>query len=141
MNALSGTGVARVVLAAALPPPPAVEVPVLAETLREVPARDVVALEEMLLVALVVDNVVALLLAVAEGESADVALALAAPNVVLLLTGVSADVKEADDETPAVVDAVSKAFPGEAVAPAPAPDDEPAVLDVAVADELLVKED
>ena len=74
-------------------------------------------------------------------ESGDVELTLEAAVVVLTLADESADVDAAEEETPAVEDGVRSALPGDAVVPAPAPEDEPAVFDATAADELLVEED
>ncbi len=49
--------------------------------------------------------------------------------IVLVLAEASAEVDDAADETPHVKDGVNSALPGEADAPAPAPEDEPAVFD------------
>jgi hypothetical protein len=95
-----------------------------------VPPRDVVALEEMLVVVLVLDSTVALELAVDDGESAEVGLNIDA--VVLWFREASAEVAAAGDDTADdAADAVSSAFPPLADPPAPAPDDDPAVFDAA----------
>lgn len=106
---------------------------------REVPLTDVVALEETPVLVLVLDNTVALELDVEEGESADVELTLDAFDAVLALPEASADVDDADGM--AVEDAVSSAFPELEDAPAPAPEDEPAVFDAMAAGALLIEVD
>ena len=73
---------------------------------------------------------------VAAPVSAEVLLAFEADTAVLLdrfRTGFAAVI----DVVPDRVDGTSNVFPAEAVAPEPAPEDEPPVLDVAVADPLL----
>jgi hypothetical protein len=120
-----------------LPDPAAV----LEDAEREVPLTEVVALEEMLLVVLVFESTVALVLALEDGDSAEVEATLEAADVVLTFAEANAEVDDAGDETPAVEDGVSSALPGDGVAPAPAPDDEPAVFDAIAEEELLVKED
>jgi uroporphyrinogen-III decarboxylase len=108
---------------------------------RVVPAKDVVALEDMLLDALAFDSTVALAAALEAGDSAEVDAALDAADVVLVLPALSADVAEAEVETPAVEEGLKSALPGEATTPEPAPEDEPAVFDAGVEDTPLVKED
>jgi hypothetical protein len=125
-----------------LPPPPpppdepAEDVPVE----RDVPLTEVFALDEMLLPVLVLDSTVELALAVEEGDSAEFELLFDIPSAVPVLAEASADV-EAADEIALPEDGVNNALPGEADAPAPAPDDDPAVFDTAVEEELLFKAD
>jgi hypothetical protein len=128
------------------PPPPELEEPALAELVddvREVPLKDVVALEEMPVEVLVLDKTVAVVLDVEDGDSAEVELLalLETDEVKPMLFGDSADVEDAVDPTPTVEEAVSIALPLEAVTPAPAPDEEPAVLDAVALEVLLVEED
>ena len=59
----------------------------------------------------------------------------------LTLPEESAEVVEAEEESPGAEEAVSSALPGLGAFPDPAPDEEPAVLEVAVEDALLVSED
>ena len=119
-----------------MPVDPPVAVPDVVE--REVPLRDVFALEEMLLEVLVLVNTLVLVVAVDDDDSAEVEATFAAD--VLVLPEASAEVDAADEETPAVEEAVKSALPGDAVTPAPAPEDEPAVFDAVAVDELLVEE-
>lgn len=147
--ALRGTGVCTTVaLVEPLPPPPPPELedPALAELVddvREVPLKDVVVLEEMPVEVLVLDRTVALVLAVEEGDRAEVALLalLETDEVKPMLFGDSAEVEDAADPTPTVEEVVSMALPLEAVTPDPAPEDEPAVLDAVALEVLLVEED
>jgi len=108
---------------------------------RDVPPKDVVALEETLLAVLALDRTVAVDAAVEEGDSGEVELTLEVAGVVLVLVAVNADVEEASDETPVVEEGVRSALPGVAVTPAPAPEEEPAVFDAVAEDEALVAED
>lgn len=114
------------------PPPPAVE------SDREVPASDVLALEEMLPDALLLDNTLPPALAVKDDASAEVEFTLLSAEVVLLDD--RADVAEEGVERPAVEEGVNSVFALAAV-PAPAPEDEPAVCDTAVEEVALVAED
>jgi hypothetical protein len=145
VKALNGTGVWTTLLLVVLPdePPPDaplfVLLPVADE--REVPASDVVALEEMLLDVLALDRTVELLEAADDGESADVVLTLEVADVVGTLLEARADVEAAEVETPTVEDAAKSALPGDAVTPDPAPDEEPAVFDTGVEDELPDNDD
>jgi hypothetical protein len=92
----------------------------------------------MLLEVLVLVNTLVLVVAVDDDDSAEVEATFAAD--VLVLPDDSAEVEEAGEETPVVEEAVKSALPGDAVAPAPAPEDEPAVFDAVAVDELLVEE-
>jgi hypothetical protein len=125
------------VLPAAPPPEDPGERLVVVEA-RVVPANEVLALDDMLLDVLAVDNTV---VAVEDGESADVDATLDAPVVVLRLPETKADVVEAGVETPAVEEAFKSALPDEATTPEPAPDEEPAVFETGVDETPLVKED
>lgn len=131
--------------AAPPPPPPPPPDPLAAEPIepgREVPLRDVVALEEILLEVLVLDRTVELEAAVALGDNAEVELtAVEDPSAALTLLALSGEVEEAALEIPPELDVLNKAFPDDAAAPDPAPDEEPAVLAAADEDELLVAED
>jgi hypothetical protein len=106
-----------------------------------VPAKEVVAVEEMFVDVLVLDKTLALVSALDEVESGDVELTLEAADVVLILLETSADVEEADEETPAVAEGLNSALPGEATTPDPAPEEEPAVFETGVEDTPLDKED
>jgi hypothetical protein len=106
-----------------------------------VPAKEVVAVEEMFVDVLVLDKTLALVSALDEVESGDVELTLEAADVVLILLETSADVEEADEETPAVAEELNSALPGEATTPDPAPEEEPAVFETGVEDTPLDKED
>jgi hypothetical protein len=137
VKAFSGTGVWITVAPVPVDPPAVLDV---AE--REVPLADVFALEEMLLEVLVLVNTLVLVVEVDDDDSADVEFAFEADDVVVpVVPAASAEVEEAGEERPAVAEAVNSALPGDAVTPAPAPEDEPAVFDVAVEDELLLEED
>lgn len=123
--------------AAVVPEDPVDEV----EDVRVVPLRDVLALEETLVEVLALDKTVVVDAAVAVGESGEVLLTLEAALVVLTLPDASAEVDAAEEEIPAVAEGVRRALPGEGVAPAPAPEDEPPVFEATAAEEPLVKED
>lgn len=141
MKVLNGTGVCRAV---ALDPPAAPEEPSLAfvvEDEREVPASDVVALEDTLLEVTAGVKTVELEAAVDAGDRAEVEVMGVVADVVAVALELSADVEEAGEETPAVEEGVNSAFPDDGVIPDPAPDDEPAVLAVVSEAVLLVKED
>src|SRR5208337_1396376 len=107
---------------------------------RDVPLSDVFAFDEMLPVVLALDNTVVLAPAVEERDSAELEFTLEA-DVVLLLAAASAEVDDAAEEARPAEDGVNSALPGDTVAPAPAPEDDPAVLDVAVVEELPFSED
>lgn len=109
-----------------LPPPEEPEADVPDE--RVVPLVDVFALDEMLVFVLLLDSTVVLALAVEEDESAELELTLDMPGAALRLEEASADVDDTGAETALVEDGVSSALPGDADAPEPAPEDEPAVL-------------
>jgi hypothetical protein len=131
VTALRGTGVwTRDVL-----------VLVLAVAGREVPLKDVVALEEMLVEVLAPDRTLVLALAVEDGERAEVEVTFETAVVVLTLLEDSADVDDTAEPTPAVEEAVNMALPADGATPDPAPDDEPAVFDAVALDVLLVEED
>ena len=127
VKALSGTGLDDEVLWDPPPPPPDEE---LAAALvfvgRVVPFSDVVALEEVPVLALALDRTVEFELAAEDGDSAEVWLIF---NEELVVPDDSADVDDAGAESAALEDAVSSAFPELAAAPEPAPDDDPAVFD------------
>jgi hypothetical protein len=127
VNALNGTGVAREGLLLELPDPPP---PPLDELEREVPLSDVVALDEVPVLVLMLESTVEP--AAEDDESAELELALEIEGVELILPGDSADVEAVADETPFVVDGVSRELL-EPFEPDPAPDDEPAVLDAVAA--------
>jgi hypothetical protein len=139
--ALNGTGVCtRVVPVLVLLDPPALEE--LEVLLREVPLKDVFALEEMLVEVLALDKTVAFVAAVEDGDSAEVDVTLLdRAEVEPMLFGDSADEDDAEDPTPAVEEGVNMAFPVEGATPDPAPDDEPAVFDAVAFEVLLVEED
>ena len=95
-----------------------------------VPANDVFALDDMLLEVLALDKTVAVVVAVEDGDSADVDATLDAAVVVLTLPETKADVVEAGAETPAVEEGLKQRVTRRsATTPEPAPDDEPAVFD------------
>ena len=106
-------------LLAAAPPPAAG---------REVPLRDVVALDEMLLEEAAIESTVAVEPAVEAGARAEVRPAFDAINAPLFMLAETAGVVDTGAR-PAAEDGVSSAFPGDADRPAPAPEDEPAVFD------------
>lgn len=137
--ALKGTGVWTRDVLVPLDPPELEEPEVV---VREVPLKDVVALEEMLVEVLVLDRTVALVLAVEDGDSAEVELTFAErAEVKPMLFGDSADVDDVADPTPAVDEGANIALPVEGATPDPAPDDEPAVFDAVALEVLLVEED
>ena len=121
-----------------MPAPPAPDE--LVDAGREVPLEDVFALAEMLVVELAFDSTVVRELAVEEGDSAEVVLAFVAVDVVLVLAEYGAEV-EAREEVRATEDGVNSVLVGEDDALAPAPEDDPAVFDVAGEEELPAKED
>jgi hypothetical protein len=137
--ALSGTGVETSELLVLLPPPPPEAA--LEDAERVVPLAEVFALEEMLLEELVFVSTVEFARAVEAGESAEVELTLDRADVVLVLAGASGEVEYAEGETPVLNDGVNSALPGEAAAPEPAPDEEPAVFDVGVVEDELPLDD
>lgn len=144
--ALSGTGVCtRVEFALALPDPPPPEDPevlVFPDPVREVPLNDVVALEEMPVEVLVLDKTVAFVVAVLDGDSAELEVALDdAADVAPALVEESADVEDTPEPTPLVEEAVNMALPVEGVTPDPAPEDDPAVFEAVALEVLLVEED
>ncbi len=122
-----------------LPDEPPDEVPVE----REVPLTDVFALDETLLPVLVLDNTVLLAPAVEVGDSAEPELTLDTPGAALVFAALSAEVEDVPEESAPLDEGVSSALPGEAEAPAPAPEDEPAVFPAAelVLEEELLKAD
>jgi len=113
------------------------------DDVREVPLNDVVALEEMLVEVLVLDKTVAFVLAVEDGDSAEVEVTFddAADVVPVLLLEDRADVDDVADPTPVVEEGASMALPVEGATPDPAPEDEPAVFDAVASEVLLVEDD
>lgn len=109
---------------------------------REVPASEVVALEDTPVELLAVDSTVAVELAL-EPDSAEVVLAGAtdAANGVVTLLDARAEVEDERAATPAVEDGVNNALPLAGAAPDPAPEDDPAVFEAVPANELLVDDD
>jgi hypothetical protein len=141
VKAASGIGVERATLLLLPPPPPDEPCPeVLDDPEREVPPVDTVALEEMLLFVLVLESTVALEPVVEDGESAELELTLDVANEVFVFAETNADVEDAGVERPTVEDGESNPLLEDDDAEAPAPDDDPAVLDAAVWG-LLVEED
>jgi hypothetical protein len=130
-----------VVVLPAAPAPEDAGTALLVVEARVVPAKDVVALEEMLLDVLAFDKTVEFAVAVEVGDNADVEATLDAAVVVLTFPETSADVVEAGAETPAVEEAINRALPDDAATPDPAPDEEPAVFDTGADDTPLVRED
>ena len=101
-----------------------------------------VALDDTPVVPLALDKTVALALVTEDGESADVWLTFNAVLVaVLAFPDASAEVDDAAVESAALEAGVSSAFPELAAAPAPAPDDEPAVLDATAVGAVLMEVD
>jgi hypothetical protein len=131
VKALSGTGFDTTVLVLPEDPPP----PLLDDVGREVPLKEVFALDEMAPLVLAFDSTVEVEFAVEDGESAELELTLFVLGVVTL----NADVEAAGCDAALVMeDGVSCAFPADAPPPAPAPDDEPAELEaMAAAGELI----
>jgi hypothetical protein len=129
VNVLNGTGVAREGLLLELPDPPP---PPLEELEREVPLSDVVALDEVPVDVLVLESTVELVPAVEAVESAELEFTLEIAGVELVLPEDRAQVEAVAGETPFVVDGVSRELL-ERFEPAPAPDDEPPVLDAVAA--------
>lgn len=133
VNALNGTGVdSAELLLALLDPPPLLEEPLVDVLERDVPLSDVVALDDVPVLVLMLESVVGVVPAVEAVDSAEVEFALVVPGVELVLPEDSAEVVDAADETPLVVDAVSRELLAP-VAAAPAPDEEPAVFDAVAA--------
>lgn len=108
---------------------------------REVPLKDVVALEEIPVDVLAPLNTLVLEPEFEFSESADVEFTLEAAVAVLTFPEARADVEDTGAETPAVGEGDSKALPGEGALPAPAPDDDPAVFETGVDEAVPVKED
>ena len=107
---------------------------------REVPLTEVFALDEMLLLVLMLDSTEELAPAVEVGDSAE-ELTLDRGDKIFVLAAASAEVDDAEDEMLPAEEGVNSEFPEEADAPAPAADDEPALFDVATEVELPVNED
>lgn len=145
MNALNGTGPWDAAEPAELAPPdaPAVAPSAALDVVdaRDVPARDVFALEEMLPDALLTDSTLPAAFAFADGSSAEVELTLEVSGVEPIPPATKADVEDGGTETPAVDAGANNAFPAEGVTPAPAPEDEPAVLEATAEDEVPASED
>jgi hypothetical protein len=137
VKALSGTGCDVVVEPEldAPPPPPEPLPPVDVE--RVVPLADVFALDEtvseLLELAMTLEPIVAEL---AEFDNGDVEVTDVVALFVCALE-LRADVWDAAEETPFVADVVSKE-PVDPLEPAPAPEDEPAVLEAVAATVPLV---
>ena len=123
VKVLSGTGVEIAVFA----PEPPDEDPDggLKDAWRDVPFTDVVAFEEMPVLVLALDRTDGV---EEPDESAELELTLRA-DVAFAFTDDNAEVEDAGLDRLALLDADSSAFPPEALAPEPAPDDEPAVFD------------
>ena len=135
-NALSGIGVGAVIVVPLLdpppPPPPLVPSPVVVpEPERVVPPCEVVALDEILVEVLVLESTVEF--AVEPVDSADVEFTLEAPVVEPLLDELRAELEDTGADTPDVALGLSSEPPATAPALAPAPLDEPAVLEAVAA--------
>lgn len=128
MKALSGTGLLAGVLAALLPEPPP-ELPLVdVEPERVVPLVEVELLEEVPVELLRLESTVLFEAAVAELDSAEVALTLAVGEVVVAtLVLLNVVVGLDPDDTPLVAEGDSKEL-DVLEPPAPAPEDDPAVL-------------
>ncbi len=115
------------------PPPPLELLPLVPEELeREVPAVDVFALDDTLLDVLALVNAVVLLLVFAEFDNAELEFTFVVADPLLVLVEDSADVDPATEDTPFVADEVNN----DVVAPpppAPAPDEDPCVLEAVAA--------
>jgi hypothetical protein len=121
VKALNGTGIdgagAPLLVLAALVLP-------LAAAGRVVPLTDVVAFDDVPVEVLAFDNTFEL--ALDEDDSAEDVFTLP----VFTFDGVTADVEDPGEDAALLVEVgVSFAFPGDAAAPEPAPDDDPAVFD------------
>jgi hypothetical protein len=135
VNALSGTGVDNAALLVVLlpppPPPPLLdELPV--DVDRDVPAVEVVALDDVPVLVLVLDSTVEFVPAVELVDSAELEFTLPAADVTPVFPDDSAEVVDAVEDTPLFSDDVSFDV---VAAPelAPAPDDDPAVFDAPAA--------
>ena len=98
------------------------------EVPRDVPLSDVVALDDVPVLVLVLESSVELVPDVEDEESAEVGFTLDAAEVVVVLPDDRADVDAVADETP-LVSEVDRSDVVAAVELAPAPDDDPWVLD------------
>ena len=103
---------------------------------RDVPFRDVVALEEMPVEVLALDRTVEL--EVEDPERAELELTL---RDVFAFTGDSSEVVAAEVERLEPEDAFSSPFPELADEPAPAPEEEPALFDATVTGAVLTELD
>lgn len=140
VNALNGTGFDPEVLGAAPPcdEPGGAELD--EDAGRDVPFNEVVALDDVPVLVLVLPRTVELELAVADGERADVWLLFREVELTLKLPAARGEVEDAGIALAEVVAAVSSAFPEFAVAPAPAPDDDPAVFDATVVGDVAIED-
>ena len=128
LRALRGTGVETMVpLELLLPPPPPPDE--LALDGRVVPVVEVLALDEMLLEVLVLESTLAF--EPEEGDSAEPELTLDSADDVPRFAADSAEVEDAGDERPPEVEGVNSVLLAGADEAAPAPEDDPAVLDAA----------
>ncbi len=127
MKALSGTGCARARLLLELLPEPPLAPELAVDVVREVPLAAVVALEEMLVVVLVVASTFVFVVLFDVVESAELGSTLEVAVTVCVFAGESADVEDAGVETPLVEDGASRELlaPEE---PEPAPAEEPCVV-------------
>ncbi len=139
VNALSGIGVARGALfrRCSHHRSPPLEDACVDDPGRVVPLADVFALEEMPVLELAVVSTVAL--AVDDDVSAELLFTL--DTAVVVLPVLEANVGVGGCDTPLVADGVNRALPVDAVAPAPAPEDEPAVFDTMVVEGLALRAD
>ena len=130
MSALSGTGVGTVAALPAPPPPAEDCAEAVMDPARVVPVREVLALEEMPVDVDVLVKTLVVEVEVEDAESADVEVTGEIADVALLVFPLArGDIAEVGSETVAEADGVSRAFPVEVLAPAPAPDEDPAVFD------------
>ena len=117
------------------------EVELAADPAREVPLRDVLALEEMELAALALVSTVVSGEAVEEGASAELVLTLPRLEPLEVPPLESAELEAVAADSRGLAVALSMALPELAATPEPAAEDEPAVFEAVPFEVLLVAED
>ena len=136
VKALRGTGLEDVVLVP-LDAPGAVVVP---DPARVVPLAAVFALEELLPALLTEPRTVVPVWLLDVVDKAEELLTVESVELaVVLFDDERAEVELAEEDTPVVEEAVNSAFPEDAVVPAPAPEEDPAVLEATAAVVPLVE--
>ena len=124
------------------PDPPPLPPAAVVDALRVVPLAEVFALDEMLPVVLAVPSVVAEPDRLELLDRAEDPLTEELPIAVLTLEVDREELADAGELTPAVAEGDRRAFPVAVEPPAPAPEEEPAVLEPpAEEEELLVADD